>query len=640
MMKMKKPELLSPAGDWEKLQMAVLYGADAVYLAGTSFGMRSFAGNFDDEALPKAVRFAHDHGVKVHATVNTMPRWNEAEALPAHLEKLDAAGVDALILADLGAFTPAGKYAPHCQRHISTQQSIANHVCAQAWYDLGASRVVLARELSLEEIAAIRARVSPELELEAFCHGAMCVSYSGRCLLSNYMTGRDSNRGECAQPCRYQYALMEEKRPGEYFPVFEDEKGTYIMNSRDMCMIDHLDDLMAAGVDCLKIEGRAKSAYYAAIVTGAYRHCLDDVAAGRPLDPVWRDEVEHISHRHYATGFFYGQPGQYYESARYLRDWQICAVVTNCDENGLGTLSLRNKFAAGDIVEVVTSQSAHGPSRDWVKIARSSNARSKIRQWLKRERRDENVVTGRASFESELKRCGVSLKELTNDENLPGILKKLTYKSLDDLYAAIGYGGISSLKVIGRIREDIQRILHQHQEERQAEVPLEGRPDATRPAVPKRTHSEKGIIVEGLSNCLVKFSKCCTPVPGDDIVGFITKGYGVSVHRRDCPNADPARRRPDEEGRWIKVSWAEDVEGTFRTTLQVVAKDRINLIVDISTVLSSTKTHVASMNARSTPDGFALITLDTDVSSSQQLKTVMRRIEQISGVMRVTRPAG
>ena len=294
----------------------------------------------------------------------------------------------------------------------------------------------------------------------------------------------------------------------------------------------------------------------------------------------------------------------------------------------------------GDIVEVVTSQSAHGPSRDWVKIARSSNARSKIRQWLKRERRDENVVTGRASFESELKRCGVSLKELTNDENLPGILKKLTYKSLDDLYAAIGYGGISSLKVIGRIREDIQRILHQHQEERQAEVPLEGRPDATRPAVPKRTHSEKGIIVEGLSNCLVKFSKCCTPVPGDDIVGFITKGYGVSVHRRDCPNADPARRRPDEEGRWINGSWAEDVEGTFRTTLQVVAKDRINLIVDISTVLSSTKTHVASMNARSTPDGFALITLDTDVSSSQQLKTVMRRIEQISGVMRVTRPAG
>ena len=350
---MRKPELLSPAGDWEKLRMAVLYGADAVYLAGTSFGMRSFAGNFSDEELPRAVRFAHEHGVKVHATVNTMPRWDEAEQLPAHLEKLDAAGVDALILADLGAFTLAGKYAPRCQRHISTQQSVANHVCAQAWYDLGASRVVLAREVSLTEIAAIRQRVSPQLELEAFCHGAMCVSYSGRCLLSNYMTGRDSNRGECAQPCRYQYALMEEKRPGEYFPVFEDEKGTYIMNSRDMCMIDHLEDLMAAGVDCLKIEGRAKSAYYAAIVTGVYRHCLDAVAAGEPLDPVWRDEVEHISHRHYSTGFFYGQPGQYYEDARYLRDWQICAVVTDCTPDGVATMSLRNKFAAGDTVEIV-----------------------------------------------------------------------------------------------------------------------------------------------------------------------------------------------------------------------------------------------------------------------------------------------
>lgn len=349
----KKPELLSPAGDWEKLQMAVLYGADAVYLAGTSFGMRSFAGNFDDEALPKAVRFAHDHGVKVHATVNTMPRWNEAEALPAHLEKLDAAGVDALILADLGAFTLAGKYAPHCQRHISTQQSVANHVCAQAWYDLGATRVVLARELSLEEIAAIRARVSPQLELEAFCHGAMCVSYSGRCLLSNYMTGRDSNRGECAQPCRYQYALMEEKRPGEYFPVFEDEKGTYIMNSRDMCMIDHLGDLCGAGLSSLKIEGRAKSAYYAAIVTGAYRHCLDAAAAGESVDPVWRDEVEHVSHRPYSTGFYYGPPGQYYATSRYVREWQVAAVVTDCDSAGHAVLSLRNKFRAGDTVEIV-----------------------------------------------------------------------------------------------------------------------------------------------------------------------------------------------------------------------------------------------------------------------------------------------
>ena len=349
----KKSELLAPAGDWEKLQMAVLYGADAVYLAGTSFGMRSFAGNFSDEELPRAVDFAHRHGVKVHATVNTMPRSGEVDRLPEHLEKLNDAGVDALILADLGAFILAGKYAPRCQRHISTQQSIANYACAQAWFDLGAQRVVLARELGMDEIREIRRRVDPALELETFCHGAMCVSYSGRCLLSNYMTGRDSNRGACAQPCRYQYALMEEKRPGEYFPVFEDEKGTYIMNSRDMCMIDHLDDLMDAGVDCLKIEGRAKSAYYAAIVAGAYRHVLDDVAAGRPADPVWRDEVEHVSHRHYSTGFFYGQPGQYFENSRYIREWQICAVVLSCDETGLATLSLRNKFRAGDRVEIV-----------------------------------------------------------------------------------------------------------------------------------------------------------------------------------------------------------------------------------------------------------------------------------------------
>ena len=350
---MKKIELLSPAGDMEQLNMSILYGADAVYLAGTSFGMRSFAGNFSPEALPKAVKFAHDHGVHVHVTVNTMPRNDEVAQLPAYLEQLDDAGVDALILADLGAFTLAGKYAPHCQRHVSTQQSIANYECAQAWFDLGAQRVVLARELSLEEIRGIRQKVSQELEIETFGHGAMCVSYSGRCLLSNYMTGRDSNRGACAQPCRYQYALMEEKRPGEYFPVFEDEKGTYIMNSRDMCMIDHLDDLMDAGVDCIKLEGRAKSAYYAAIVTGAYRHCIDAVASEQPLDPVWRNEVDHISHRIYSTGFYYGQPGQYTKTSRYIREWQIVAMVESCDERGLAKCSLRNKFRKGDILECV-----------------------------------------------------------------------------------------------------------------------------------------------------------------------------------------------------------------------------------------------------------------------------------------------
>ena len=350
---MKKIELLSPAGDMERLKMSVLYGADAVYLAGTDFGMRSFAGNFTPEELPKAVAFAHSHGVKVHVTVNTMPRNDEVRQLPAYLEQLNNAGVDALILADLGAFTLAGKYAPDCARHISTQQSIANYECAKAWYDLGAKRVVLARELNLQEIGTIRENTPKELEIETFGHGAMCVSYSGRCLLSNYMTGRDSNRGACAQPCRYQYALVEEKRPGEYFPVYEDEKGTYILNSRDMCTIDHLRQLSDAGVDCIKIEGRAKSSYYAAIVTGAYRHVIDDLAAGREPDKIWRDEVDRVSHRIYSTGFYFGEPGQYTENSRYIRQWQVCAIVESCDETGLALCSLRNKFAAGDALELV-----------------------------------------------------------------------------------------------------------------------------------------------------------------------------------------------------------------------------------------------------------------------------------------------
>ena len=349
----KKLELLAPAGDWERLEMAVAYGADAVYLAGTTFGMRSFAGNFSPEEMKKAVAFCKAHGVDAHVTCNTMPRNDEVARLPQWLELLEEAGITAVILADVGVLALAKKYAPSVKIHISTQASIVNYQAARAWHDLGADRVILARELSLPEIAEIRAKTPRELEIETFAHGAMCVSYSGRCLLSNYMTGRDSNRGACAQPCRYQYALMEEKRPGEYFDVYEDEKGTYIMNSRDMCMIDHIPDLLEAGVDSLKIEGRAKSAYYAAIVTGAYRHCIDDVLAGRPLDPVWRDEVEKVSHRHYSTGFFYGQPGQFTSDARYIRDWQVVAVVESCDERGLAVASLRNKFAAEDAIELV-----------------------------------------------------------------------------------------------------------------------------------------------------------------------------------------------------------------------------------------------------------------------------------------------
>ena len=347
----KRPELLAPAGDLERLRMAVLYGADAVYLAGTDFGMRAFAGNFSPQGLAEATAFAHAHGVRVHCTINTMPRNEEMDRLPAHLEVLEAAGVDAVILADLGAFQLAGRYAPHAARHVSTQAGVTNYETARAWYDLGASRVILARELSLEEIRTIREKTPPELELEAFVHGAMCVSYSGRCLLSNYMTGRDSSRGACAQPCRYKYALMEEKRPGEFSPIEEVGGGAYIPNSRDMCMIDHLGDLQF--LDSLKIEGRAKSAYYAAVVTAAYRHGLDALAAGKPMDPVWRDEVEHVSHRPYSTGFFYGPPGQYYDDARYVREWQVAAIVTDCGGEGNAALSLRNKFRAGDTVELV-----------------------------------------------------------------------------------------------------------------------------------------------------------------------------------------------------------------------------------------------------------------------------------------------
>ena len=349
----KRMELLSPAGDWERLEMAIAYGADAVYLAGDTFGMRSFAGNFSQQELLDAARLCRAKGVDLHVTCNTMPRNDEVARLPQWLELLEEAGVTAVILADVGVLALAKQYAPHVKIHISTQASIVNHQAARAWHDLGADRVILARELSLDEIAEIRAKTPRELEIETFAHGAMCVSYSGRCLLSNYRTGRDANRGACAQPCRYQYALVEEKRPGEYFPIEEDDRGTYIMNSRDMCMIDHLPDLLAAGVDSVKIEGRAKSAYYAAIVTGAYRHGIDAALAGVPLDPVWRDEVEKVSHRHYSTGFFYGQPGQYTQNARYIRDWQVLAVIQSCDETGLATASLRNKFARGDEIQLV-----------------------------------------------------------------------------------------------------------------------------------------------------------------------------------------------------------------------------------------------------------------------------------------------
>lgn len=352
-MEKKKIELLSPAGDMERLKMAVAYGADAVYFAGGQFGMRAFAGNFDREELARAVAHCHANGVAAHITCNTMPRNGETAAIPEFLEYLESIGADAVILADLGVFEMARKYAPHVKRHMSTQAGITNYAAARAWHDLGAHRVILARELSLEEISTITAKAPAALEVEVFAHGAMCVSYSGRCVLSNYMTGRDANRGACAQPCRYSYALVEEKRPGEYFPVEEDGKGTYIFNSRDMCMLEHLPDLVAAGVDSIKIEGRAKSAYYTAAVTNAYRHGLDAALAGQPLDQIWLDEVEKTSHRPFSTGFFYGCPGQYTGDSRYVRDWQVVAIVESCDEEGNAVLSLRNKITRGEALEVV-----------------------------------------------------------------------------------------------------------------------------------------------------------------------------------------------------------------------------------------------------------------------------------------------
>ena len=333
--------------------MALSYGADAVYLAGTAFGMRAFAGNFDREGLAQAVKAAHAKGVRVHVTCNTLARNHEAAQLPEYLEYLDAIGADAVIAAGPEVLELCKRRAPHVQVHMSTQTGITNYEAARVWHQLGASRVILARELSLEEVAELKAKAPRGLEVECFVHGAMCVSWSGRCLLSNYMTGRDASRGACAQPCRYQYALMEEKRPGEYFPVFEENGETFIMNSRDMCMIDHIPELLAAGVDSLKIEGRAKSAYYAAMTTAAYRHAVDAAAENRPLDPVWRAEVDKVSHRHYSTGFWFGPPGQYTDSARYVRDWQVLAVVRSCDALGNAVLSLRNKFSAGDEIEVV-----------------------------------------------------------------------------------------------------------------------------------------------------------------------------------------------------------------------------------------------------------------------------------------------
>lgn len=349
-----KTELLAPAGDMERLEMALHYGADAVYLAGTQFGMRAAAGNFSIEQMRQAVKLAHAKGVDVHVTCNTLPREDEIKNLPEYLEQLQDAGVDALIIADLGVMEIAARYAPKVARHVSTQLGVINSATANALYNMGAQRVVLARETPMRDIFKIRENTPKELEIEAFVHGAMCVSFSGRCLLSNYLTGRDANRGACAQPCRWKYHLVEEKRPGEYFDITEDN-GTYIMNSRDMCMIEHIPELIEAGVTSFKIEGRMKSAYYAAAVTNAYRHAIDCALDGKELPQIWVDELEKVSHRPYCTGFYYGDPGQHYAEASYFTQADVCAVVEDCDEEGNAVLTQRNRFCVGDTVELMTN---------------------------------------------------------------------------------------------------------------------------------------------------------------------------------------------------------------------------------------------------------------------------------------------
>lgn len=350
-----KLELLAPAGDMERLVSAVRYGANAVYLAGKSFGMRAAPQNFGERELEQAIAFCHENGVKVYVTCNTLPRNGELSELPKFLSLCGELGVDAFIISDLGVLSMAKQYAPRVDRHISTQTGIVNYEAARTCFELGASRVVLAREITLQEIAEIRAKTPPELELEAFVHGAMCVSFSGRCLLSNYMTGRDANRGQCAQPCRWEYFLTEKERPDRHFTIVQEEKGAYIFNSNDLRMIEHIPELAAAGVTSLKIEGRAKSAYYVASVTSAYRQAIDffEERPGQPLPPEILEETEKISHREYSHGFYFGgEPGQTTDRSQYTRKYELAAV---CEGRRGEYIKLRerNRFFRGEIVDIL-----------------------------------------------------------------------------------------------------------------------------------------------------------------------------------------------------------------------------------------------------------------------------------------------
>lgn len=358
---MKKPELLAPAGNIEKLKTAINFGADAVYLGGSRLNLRAFADNFTDEELKEGVKYAHDRNRKVYVTVNVFPHNEDFKGLEDYLKKLYELNVDALLVSDPGIIMTAKEVVPNLELHLSTQANNVNWKSAQFWYNQGIKRVVMARELSLNDIKTIREKVPCDCEIEVFVHGSMCMSYSGRCVISNYMTGRDSNRGACAQPCRYKYYLMEEKRPGEYFPVFEDDKGAYILNSKDLCMIEHIPELIESGITSLKIEGRMKSSYYVAAVAKSYRQAIDSYCSNPEkysFQKKWFENLLKVSHRAYSTGFYFGKPdSQVYETSSYIRDYDIVGIVGNYDkESKIATIEQRNKVFEGDKVEVLSPE--------------------------------------------------------------------------------------------------------------------------------------------------------------------------------------------------------------------------------------------------------------------------------------------
>ena len=361
----KKTELLAPAGDLEKLKIAVLYGADAVYIGGEEYSLRAKAKNFTEEQMKEGIEFAHSHGAKVYVTANIYAHNSDFEGMAEYFKKIEALGADAILISDLGVFSVAREAVPNMEIHVSTQANNTNYMSANMWYKLGARRVVVARELSFKEIKTIRENIPADMDIEAFVHGAMCISYSGRCLLSNYLSGRDANKGECVHACRWKYYLMEETRPGEYMPVVENERGTYIYNSKDLCMIEHIPELIDAGVQSFKIEGRMKTPFYVGTVVKAYRQAIDDCLKDRALyegkKEYYLEEVSKASHREYTTGFYYRKPDgneQVYTNNSYIRDYDFIGMVEeDYDENtGCAVVMQRNKFEVGDEIEVMPAK--------------------------------------------------------------------------------------------------------------------------------------------------------------------------------------------------------------------------------------------------------------------------------------------